>query len=64
MANAVQERTELMAKQGEEEKEYHSELMRLRQRWKLKRSGNAITGDLTYHSGELILINILTCTWA
>ena len=40
-----------MGKQGAEENDYHSELMRLRQRWRLKRAGNMITGDLTYHSG-------------
>jgi mediator of RNA polymerase II transcription subunit 17 len=32
--------------------DFHSELMKLRQRWRLKRSGNLILGDLSYKSGE------------
>lgn len=30
------------------QKDFHSELMSLRQRWRLKRSGNLILGDLSY----------------
>ena len=33
------------------QKDFHSELMSLRQRWRLKRSGNLILGDLSYKSG-------------
>ena len=40
--------TELPAKKTD----YFSELMKLRMRWKVKKSGNAITGDLSYKSGN------------
>ena len=32
--------------------DFHSELMKLRQRWRLKKSGNLIIGDLSYKSGK------------
>ena len=32
---------------GVEERDYHSELMSLHQRWRLKGLGNMITGELT-----------------
>ena len=35
-----------------EQYDFHSELMKLRQRWRLKKSGNLIIGDLSYKSGE------------
>lgn len=37
------------------QKDFHSELMSLRQRWRLKRSGNLIIGDLSYKSGYYYL---------
>ena len=33
--------------------DYYTELMRLRQKWKVKKTGNMITGDLSYKSGVL-----------
>ena len=33
--------------------DYYTELMRLRQKWKVKKIGNMITGDLSYKSGVL-----------
>lgn len=35
--------------------DFHSELMKLRQRWRLKKSGNLILGDLSYKSGEYFI---------
>ena len=32
--------------------DYFSELMKLRQRWKVKKTGNAVTGELSYKSGR------------
>ena len=39
--------------------DYFSELMKLRMRWKVKKSGNAITGDLSYKSGNCSRIRAL-----
>lgn len=32
--------------------DYFAELMKLRQKWKVKKTGNTMTGDLSYRSGE------------
>lgn len=35
---------------GSEEHDYYTQLMELRQFWRVKKSGNQITGDLSYHT--------------
>ena len=35
--------------------DYFSELMKLRQRWKVKKTGGTMTGDLSYRSGRKML---------
>ena len=53
MEDAVKERADHTIRQlGSNAKDFHSELMMLRKRWRLKRTGTSITGDLTYRSGE------------
>ena len=36
--------------------DYYTELMKLRQKWRVKKTGNAITGDLSYKSGLMLLL--------
>ena len=43
---------------GVEERDYHSELMSLHQRWTLKKSVNMITGDLTYNAQVSVAIRM------
>ncbi|KAJ7365370.1 Mediator of RNA polymerase II transcription subunit 17 [Desmophyllum pertusum] len=50
MEDAVKERADQNTRQGSSVKDFHSELMMLRKRWRLKRTGTAIMGDLTYRS--------------
>ncbi|KAK3740068.1 hypothetical protein QZH41_011402, partial [Actinostola sp. cb2023] len=51
METAVQERVDQQLRQGGQKLEdFHSELIGLRQRWKLKKTGSSIMGDLTYRS--------------
>ncbi len=38
--------------------DFFSELMKLRQKWRIKKTGNAITGDLSYKSGKTLLLTI------
>ena len=52
MAEAIKERADHLSTQRENVEDFHSELMKLRQRWRVKRAGASITGDLTYRSGE------------
>ena len=52
MAEAIKERVDHLSTQRENVEDFHSELMKLRQRWRVKRAGASITGDLTYRSGE------------
>jgi len=51
METAVQERVSQQRKQGERTEDFHSDLIGVRQRWKLKKTGSNIMGDLTYRSG-------------
>ena len=39
--------------------DYFTELMRLRQRWRVKKTANVITGDLSYKNGKSVLIQLL-----
>ena len=41
--------------------DYFAELMKLRQRWKVKKTGNTMTGDLSYKSGLIGLISTVFC---
>ncbi|XP_068683703.1 mediator of RNA polymerase II transcription subunit 17-like [Montipora foliosa] len=50
MEDAVKERTDHSLGQGSNAKDFHSELRMLRKRWRLKRTGTSIMGDLTYRS--------------
>lgn len=50
MEDAVKERTDHGMGQGSSARDFHSELMILRRRWRLKRTGTSIMGDLTYRS--------------
>ncbi|KAL9954998.1 hypothetical protein ACROYT_G042591 [Oculina patagonica] len=50
MEDAVRERADQNSRQGGSAKDFHSELMMLRKRWRLKRTGASIMGDLTYRS--------------
>ncbi|KAK2568694.1 Mediator of RNA polymerase II transcription subunit 17 [Acropora cervicornis] len=50
MEDAVKERTDHGMGQGSSVRDFHSELMILRRRWRLKRTGTSIMGDLTYRS--------------
>lgn len=52
MEDAVKERADQSSRHGSNAKDFHSELMMLRKRWRLKRTGTSITGDLTYRSGK------------
>ena len=52
MEDAVRERADQNSRQGSSAKDFHSELMMLRKRWRLKRTGASIMGDLTYRSGR------------
>lgn len=52
MEDAVRERADQNSSQGSNTKDFHSELMLLRKRWRLKRTGASIMGDLTYRSGR------------
>ena len=52
MEDAVRERVDQHSSQGSNAKDFHSELMLLRKRWRLKRTGASIIGDLTYRSGK------------
>ena len=38
--------------------DFHYELMNLRQKWRLKKVGNVILGDLSYKSCELKILNM------
>ena len=40
---------------GRTQNEFHFELLKLRQNWRLKKVGNTILGDLSYKSGEYTL---------
>jgi mediator of RNA polymerase II transcription subunit 17 len=55
MESAVQERVDQQLRQGQKQEDFHSELIGLRQRWRLKKTGTSIMGDLTYRSGTTIL---------
>lgn len=57
MADAVKERSDRSSGHGDGVKDFHSELMLLRKRWRLKRTGASIMGDLTYRSGIMNTIN-------
>ncbi|CAH3112044.1 unnamed protein product, partial [Porites lobata] len=50
MEDAVKERADRNSGQTSSAKDFHSELMMLRKRWRLKRTGASIIGDLTYRS--------------
>lgn len=51
MEDAVKERADHTSRHlGSNAKDFHSELMMLRKRWRLKRTGTSIMGDLTYRS--------------
>ncbi|EDO32058.1 predicted protein [Nematostella vectensis] len=50
MESAVQERMSQQSRPDQERSDFHSELINLRQRWRLKRTGNSLMGDLTYRS--------------
>lgn len=52
MEDAVKERSDHSTGKGSGVKDFHSELMMLRKRWRLKRTGASIMGDLTYRSGK------------
>ena len=52
MEDAVRERADQNSSQGSNAKDFHSELMLLWKRWRLKRTGASIIGDLTYCSGK------------
>lgn len=52
MEDAVKERADRNSGQTSSAKDFHSELMMLRKRWRLKRTGASIIGDLTYRSGK------------
>lgn len=52
MEDAVRERADQSSSHGSNAKDFHSELMLLRKRWRLKRTGASIMGDLTYRSGK------------
>lgn len=41
--------------------DFHIELLRLRQSWRLKKVSNSIIGDLSYRTGEKICIMIVMC---
>ena len=56
MEDAVKERTDHGMGQGSSVRDFHSELMILRRRWRLKRTGTSIMGDLTYRSGKMTQI--------
>lgn len=56
METAVQERVDQKLRQGQQQEDFHSELIGLRQKWRLKKTGASIMGDLTYRSGILIII--------
>lgn len=56
MEDAVKERTDHGMGQGSSVRDFHSELMILRRRWRLKRTGTSIMGDLTYRSGKMMQI--------
>lgn len=52
MEDAVKERADHTSRHlGSNAKDFHSELMMLRKRWRLKRTGTSLMGDLTYRSG-------------
>lgn len=53
METAVQERVDQQLRQGQQQEDFHSELIGLRQKWRLKKTGTSIMGDLTYRSGIL-----------
>ena len=52
MEDAVKERADRNSGQTSSAKDFHSELMMLRKRWRLKRTGASMIGDLTYRSGK------------
>ena len=52
MGEAIKQREQQCLSQGGNAQDFHSELMKLRQRWRVKRIGSTITGDLTYCSGD------------
>lgn len=67
MEDAVKERIDHGVGQGSSVKDFHSELMMLRRRWRLKRTGTSIMGDLTYRSGKMMQIiigNDMTCSYS
>lgn len=37
--------------------DFHIELLRLRQNWRLKKVSNSIIGDLSYRTGKLTLVS-------
>ena len=57
MEDAVKERADHYSGQAGSVKDFHSELMMLRKRWRLKRTGASIMGDLTYRSGRQLFID-------
>ena len=57
MEDAVRERADQNSSQGSNAKDFHSELMLLRKRWRLKRTGASIIGDLTYRSGKKMTVD-------
>ena len=61
MEDAVKERADHLSKSGELVKDFHSELMMLRRKWRLKRTGTSIMGDLTYRSGAVSLESKFFC---
>lgn len=66
MEDAVKERIDHGVGQGSSVKDFHSELMMLRRRWRLKRTGTSIMGDLTYRSGKMmqvIIRNDMICSY-
>ena len=57
MEGAVRERADQNSSQGSNAKDFHSEFMLLRKRWRLKRTGASIIGDLTYRSGKKMAVD-------
>lgn len=50
------ERLKRSQEQKKSTPDFHMELCKLRQNWRLKKAGDTILGDLSYKSGELCTI--------
>ena len=47
----AEENSDFLVQTQQSRHDYYAELMKLRQKWRVKKVGNAITGDLSYKSG-------------